>query len=78
MSEWQALAELLVELDIQIEELDGWATRPEDVARLEDLEELRTDVLFALTFHYVPRGLRQRLSSDHHNRSLQLANEPRD
>ena len=38
--EWQELAELLVEVDLQIEELNGWATRPEDVAELDELEEL--------------------------------------
>ena len=77
MSEWQELAELLVELDIRIEELNGWATRAEALARLEDLEALRTDVLFSLTFHYIPLGLRKRLPSGHH-RLLQPANEPRD
>lgn len=35
MSEWQELAELLVEVDLAIEDLDSWATEPEDLAALE-------------------------------------------
>ena len=81
MGEWQDLAELLVEVDIQIEELNGWATRPEDIAELDELEELRTDLRFALTFHHVPRGLRKRLRRREREGSTtahRSASEPRD
>lgn len=79
MSDWQELAELLVQLDLQIEDLNGWATEPEDIERLEELEALRTDVRFALTFHHVPRGLRKRLwTRDHRTELARLPSEPRD
>lgn len=61
VSEWQEMAETLVELDIQIEELDGWATRREDIDKLKGLEALRDELRFALTHHHVPRRLRWRL-----------------
>ncbi|HET7137376.1 MAG TPA: hypothetical protein VFI04_03405 [Gaiellaceae bacterium] len=79
MSEWQRLAESLVELDIQIEELDGWATRPEDLSRLKELEALRGRVRFALASRHVPRGLQRRVRSrDDDLRIGPVANDPRD
>jgi len=61
MTEWRDLAELLVELDLQIEDLDSWATAPEDVDELRGREELRDELQYALRFHHVPRRLRLRL-----------------
>jgi len=62
MSEWRDLAELLVELDLTIEDLDSWASAPEDVAELERREELRDQIHLAIRFHYVPRQLRRQLA----------------
>ncbi|MGN6800113.1 MAG: hypothetical protein ACTHKS_18390 [Gaiellaceae bacterium] len=62
MSEWRALAELLVELDLTIEDLDSWATAPEDIAELQRREELRDEIQLAVRFHYVPRQLRRQLA----------------
>jgi hypothetical protein len=61
MNEWRDLAELLVELDLTIEDLDSWAAAPEDIAELRGREELRDEIQYALRFHHVPRRLRHRL-----------------
>lgn len=61
MSEWRDLAERLVELDLAIEDRDAWATRPEDVEELKELEALRDRVRAALARHHIRRGLRRRL-----------------
>lgn len=63
MNEWQDLAEQLVELDLTIEELDAWATAPEDIAELQRREALRDEIQLALRFHHVPRRLRRQLAS---------------
>jgi hypothetical protein len=62
MSEWRDLTELLVELDLTIEDLDSWATAPEDVVELRRREELRDEIQLAVRFHYVPRQLRRQLA----------------
>ena len=64
MNEWRELAEQLVELDLTIEDLGSWATRPEDIAELRRREELRDEIQFALRLHHMPRRLRRRLE-DH-------------
>ena len=61
MNEWQVLAERLVELDLSIEEVDSWATAPEDIAELQRQEALRDEIQLALSFHHVPRRLRRQL-----------------
>ena len=63
MNEWNDLAELLVELDLAIEDLDSWATRPEDIDELRRQEALRDEIQFALRLHHIPRSLRQRLET---------------
>lgn len=62
MSEWRDLAEVLVELDLTIEDLDAWASAPEDIAELQRREELRDQIHLAVRFHYVPRQLRRQLA----------------
>jgi len=62
MSEWRDLAELLVELDLAIEDLDSWASAPEDVAELARREELRDQIHLAVRFHHVPCHLRRQLA----------------
>ena len=62
MSEWRELAELLVELDLTIEDIDSWATAPEDIAELQRREALRDEIQLAVRFHYVPRQLRRQLA----------------
>lgn len=62
MGEWRELAERLVEVDFAIEDLDGWATNPDDVAELERLEELRDDIFAAVARRRIPLSLRDRLS----------------
>lgn len=64
MNEWRELAEQLVELDLMIEDLDSWATAPEDIAELRRCEELRDEIQFALRLHHVPRRLRRQLEDD--------------
>jgi hypothetical protein len=79
VGEWQELAEALVELDIQIEDLEGWATRPEDVDRLKELEALRDQVGSAIAFHHIPAGLHRRLRArDGAGRLRSAATDPRD
>lgn len=79
MGEWQELAEALVELDIRIEELNSWATRPEDVEQLKELEALRDQVRSAITYHHIPRGLQRRLRDAGRSRDTSPAtNDPRD
>lgn len=79
MGEWSELAETLVELDLAIEDLEGWATRPEDVDELKRLEALRDDVFLALSLHHVPSRLRRRLERQHDHDSLTgPSTDPRD
>lgn len=79
MGEWQELAEALVDLDIRIEELNGWATRPGDVEQLKELEALRDQVRSAIAYRHIPRGLQRRLREDEHSRHTSpAANDPRD
>jgi hypothetical protein len=79
MSEWSELAECLVELDLTIEDRESWATRPEDVAELEELERLRDDVQTALKLHYLPSRLRHRVGERHHFSVMKpTADDPRD
>lgn len=61
MNEWRELTKRLVELDIAIEELSSWATRPDDLAELERLEALRDDIHASITHHHVPGRLRAEL-----------------
>lgn len=63
MNEWRELTEQLVELDLTIEDLDSWATSPEDVAELQRCEALRDEIQLALRFHHMPRRLRRQLES---------------
>ena len=79
MGEWSELAETLVELDFAIEDLEGWATRPEDVDELKRLETLRDDLFVALTHHHLPSPLRHRLEMRHDEHSLSRNTiDPRD
>ncbi len=48
MSRRHNLAEYLVELDLAIEDVGAWATRPEDVEKLKRFETLRDAVQAAL------------------------------
>jgi len=66
VSDWSDLAECLVELDMAIEDRASWATRPEDIAELEQLERLRDDVQTALAVHHLPSRLRRRVRERHH------------
>jgi hypothetical protein len=66
MSEWTELAECLVELDVSIEDHSSWATRPEDIAELEELERLRNDIQAALELHHMPLRLRRPIRERHH------------
>lgn len=61
MNEWRKLAELLVDLDLTIEDLDTWATAPEDIGELQRREALRDEIQMALRLHHVPRRLRAQL-----------------
>jgi hypothetical protein len=58
---WRGFAETLVELDLRIEELDGWATCRDDIDELIRLERLRDDLQQALAERRLPRDLRERL-----------------
>ena len=79
VNEWRELAELLVELDLTIEDLESWATAPDDVAELRHREALRDEIQFALRFHHVPRHLRQRLVEARSRSALSPAPlDPRD
>ena len=79
MDEWQALAELLVEVNLAIEDLDGWVTSPEDVQRLRELERLRMEIQAAAASRRVPRRLRRRLEGQGSQRFPGTAEiEPRD
>lgn len=60
MNEWRDLAELLVELDLEIEDRASWATRPDDVDELKRLEAFRDEVQVALGRHHVSTVLRKR------------------
>lgn len=64
MNEWQELAECLVELDLTIEDLESWATAPEDIAELQRNETLRDEIQLALRLHHIPRSLKLQLG-DH-------------
>lgn len=72
MGEWQELTERLVEVDLAIEDLDSWATEPGAIAALERLEDLRNEMLAAISRHRIPRRLRERL----HGREISLAGTP--
>ena len=61
MNEWRELAERLVELDLTIEDLDAWATDPDDISELQRREELRDEIQLALRFRHMPRRLRRQL-----------------
>jgi hypothetical protein len=61
MDVWTALARRLVEVDLAIENLNGWATTPEDTEELRRLEELRKEIQAALASHHVSRRLRRSL-----------------
>ena len=63
MSEWRELAERLVKLDFAIEDLDSWASAPEDVERLAELETLRDDVQAAIADRHISRRLRELLDA---------------
>lgn len=79
MNAWQNLAERLVELDLEIEDRDGWATRPEDVEELQELEAQRDQVRGAVARHYIPQALRRRLENQDHSKGLSpLTHDPRD
>jgi hypothetical protein len=78
MGEWRELAERLVELDLAIEDLSSWATAPEDVANLAQLESLRAEVLRAIAEERISPRLRQRLGHGEFRRSLTLVPDPRD
>lgn len=58
---WRNLAARLVEIDLALEQLDGWATRPEDVDELKRLEELRDLMQEALASKHLSPDLRDRL-----------------
>ena len=62
MNEWRELTERLVKLDFAIEDLDSWASAPEDVERLARLEALRDDVQAAIAGRHVSRRLRDVLA----------------
>jgi len=79
MGEWSDLAETLVELDLAIEDLEGWATKPEDVDEIKRLEALRDDLFLALSLHHVPARLRHRLEGrDDGHLPRRFAIDPRD
>ncbi|HEU5363586.1 MAG TPA: hypothetical protein VFU56_09610 [Gaiellaceae bacterium] len=78
-AEWTDLAARLVEINLAIENLDGWATRPDDVEDLKELEALRGELEAALTSRHLPRRLRRRLDEPHPVRLSGAApNDPRD
>jgi hypothetical protein len=79
VGEWSDLAETLVELDFAIEDLEAWATRPEDLDELKRLETLREELFLALTHHHLPARLRRRLEErdDQHSLSAHTI-DPRD
>lgn len=79
MGAWRYLAEYLVELDLEIEDRESWATRRDDVARLQELEDLRDQLRVAIARHYIPRALRTRLHEHEHGEGLSpLTSDPRD
>lgn len=78
MSEWQKLAERLVEIDFAIESLESWATEFEDVAELARLEKLRDDIHSAVTQRRISRGLRARLHEDRQHSFAGTPTDPRD
>ena len=79
MDTWRDLAELLVHVDVAIEELDGWATRYEDVERLEALETLSEEIQRAMRSRHLSRRLRRRLEQRDRNGFLAFADvDPRD
>lgn len=79
MDVWTALAKRLVEVDLAIENLNEWATTPEDVEELRRLEELRKGIQAALATRHVSRRLRrsvEALGPDHAPTSAEI--DPRD
>lgn len=79
MSEWSELAERLVELDFAIEDIESWATTPEDIEQLKQLEGLRDELLYAMAFHHMPKRLFRRLQdSQYTHSSCGAAVDPRD
>jgi hypothetical protein len=77
MGEWQELTERLVKIDLAIEDLDSWATEPGAIEALERLEDLRDEMLAAISHHRIPRRLRERLY-DGREISLAGTTDPRD
>ena len=79
MVEWRDLAERLVELDLAIEDLDGWATDPDDLAELRQLEWLRDEIQAAVADQRISRRLRWHLEAHGLRRSSPVAaTDPRD
>jgi hypothetical protein len=75
---WRDLAARLVEVDLAIENLESWATRPEDVAELERLEGLRTQLQEALASKHLSRDLRRQLDGESRHSAPSTAIDPRD
>jgi hypothetical protein len=73
MDTWRDLAELLVHVDIAIEELDGWATRTEDVERLGELERLSEEIQTAMRSRHLSRQLRRYLEQRDRKQLLAFA-----
>jgi len=79
VSPWVDLAQRLVELDLAIEGLDAWATRPDDLHDLRELEALRDQLRAAIGRHYIPQAVRERLQDHDHSSGLSPATiDPRD
>jgi hypothetical protein len=79
MDVWTGLAQRLVEVDLAIENLNGWATTPEDIEELRRLEESRKGIRAALASRHVSRRLRRSLEAsepDHAPTSGEI--DPRD
>lgn len=74
---WRNLAARLVEVDLAIENLESWATRPEDIAELERLEGLRMQLQAALASKHLSRDLRRQLE-DEARHPAPTALDPRD
>lgn len=76
--EWRDLAALLVETDLAIEDLNGWATRQEDVDELRRLETLRDEIQDALASRHLSRRLRRRVAQGSHRVRGSPRVDPRD
>jgi hypothetical protein len=75
---WRDLAARLVEINLAIENLDGWVTRPEDVDELKRLETLRDELQQALGSKRLSRSLRRELAKGSRQATNSPANDPRD